>query len=349
MKKTKILIIRFRRVGDAVLTSSLCTTLKKSNPEIEIHYVLDAPIGSLFEGHPDIDRVIKFTSEEKNSFFVYLKKIWQLVRKERYDAIIDTRTTINTLYFSLFSLGTRYRIGIKKSYTKFIHNYRIDIQDPPGYIEKMQSLLAPLNREFSIVKNESFRLSCFPVEKSYFNARMLSAGIDFHKPVVCCAVATRIKYKRWPFKKMKAVLEFLIREYDAQLIFNFSGPEETEYAKQLYLDMDCDPHLFINIEAKNIRELMVMISCCHFFFGNEGGPRHISQAMGIPSFAIFPPGISKKVWLPDQNGQFAGIEPADLDRKTAEDPTVSYDDKFSLITVEEVIERLKESFLFVKV
>lgn len=348
MKKTKVLIIRFRRVGDAVLTSSICTTLKKSNPDVEIHYILDAAIGHLFEEHPDIDRIIEFTPEEKNSYFIYLKKIWQLVRKEKYDAIIDTRSTINTLYFSLFSPETRYRVGIKKNYTKFIHNYRIESQGLSGYVEKMQALLIPLNKEFPIVKNESFRLYTSQAEKSIFRARMLWAGIDFCKPVICCAVATRIVHKRWPLKRMKATLEFLIREYDAQLILNFSGEEETAYAKQLYLEMGCDPHLFINIKARNIRELMAMISCSHFFFGNEGGPRHISQAIGIPSFAIFPPGISKKTWLPDKNKRFDGIEPADLDKKIAEDFSVSYEEKFNLITVEEVIKRLKSALFFVK-
>lgn len=39
----KVLIIRFRRVGDAVLTSSICTTLKQSDPNIEIHYSLRLP------------------------------------------------------------------------------------------------------------------------------------------------------------------------------------------------------------------------------------------------------------------------------------------------------------------
>ncbi|MCF2672748.1 glycosyltransferase family 9 protein, partial [Fusobacterium varium] len=36
----KILIIRFKQIGDAVLSSVICNTLKKSFPEAEIDYVV---------------------------------------------------------------------------------------------------------------------------------------------------------------------------------------------------------------------------------------------------------------------------------------------------------------------
>ena len=39
MQIKKVLVIRFRRVGDATLSSVICTSLRKSFPEAEIHYV----------------------------------------------------------------------------------------------------------------------------------------------------------------------------------------------------------------------------------------------------------------------------------------------------------------------
>ena len=46
-----------------------------------------------------------------------------MVRDTRYDVIIDMRSTINTLPFTLFSLRSKYRIGIRKPYTYGIMNY----------------------------------------------------------------------------------------------------------------------------------------------------------------------------------------------------------------------------------
>ena len=51
----RILIIRFRQIGDSILAVALCSTLKKSFPDAEIHFVLNKNIAPLYEGHPDID------------------------------------------------------------------------------------------------------------------------------------------------------------------------------------------------------------------------------------------------------------------------------------------------------
>ena len=61
-----ILVIRFRRVGDSVLAVALCHSLKLSLPSAQVHYVVNANIAPLYEGHPDIDRVIPFTEEEQH-------------------------------------------------------------------------------------------------------------------------------------------------------------------------------------------------------------------------------------------------------------------------------------------
>ena len=103
----RILIIRFRQIGDSILAVALCSTLKKSFPDAEIHFVLNKNIAPLYEGHPDIDKVITFDKNENKPFTAYIKKIWQVTHQNKYDVIIDMRSTIRTLFFSLFSLCLR--------------------------------------------------------------------------------------------------------------------------------------------------------------------------------------------------------------------------------------------------
>ena len=84
----KILIIRFRQIGDSILAVALCSTLKKSFPDAEIHFVLNKNIASLYEGHPDIDKVITFDKNENKPFTAYIKKVWQVTHQNKYDVII---------------------------------------------------------------------------------------------------------------------------------------------------------------------------------------------------------------------------------------------------------------------
>lgn len=76
-------VIRFRQIGDSILAVALCSTLKKSFPDAEIHFVLNKNIAPLYEGHPDIDKVITFDKNENKPFTAYIKKIWQVMHQNK--------------------------------------------------------------------------------------------------------------------------------------------------------------------------------------------------------------------------------------------------------------------------
>ena len=166
----KILIIRFRQIGDSILAVALCSTLKKSFPDAEIHFVLNKNIASLYEGHPDIDKVITFDKNENKPFTAYIKKVWQVTHQNKYDVIIDMRSTIRTLFFSLFSLKTPFRIGRIKGYTRFLLNYRTDTYSnslTTDMVERNLLLAAPLEKIKPIQYTKEFRL--YPVSYTHLD------------------------------------------------------------------------------------------------------------------------------------------------------------------------------------
>ena len=329
-----ILIIRFRRVGDSVLTMALCHSLRLSFPKAQIHFVINSGIACLFNGHADIDRVIPFNDRE-NHGLNYIKKVGALMRETHYDVIIDMRSTPKTLLFSLFSLSTPYRIGRKKWYNHGVHNYRIETPDGMDRVQSNLHLMEPLAAEAKLIKDEQFLLYITEEEKQTYRNYMQQQGIDFQKPIVLAAVTTRIPHKSWPRERMTEILKRIIDTYHPQLIFNYSGPEEEKAAREYYDTLHQDSHIFMNVKADTLRQLCALCSLSNFFFGNEGGPRHISQAFQVPSFAIFPPDIDKDFWLPGQSERYQGISPDD---SVAPEHQIemSYSERMSLITVEDV-------------
>lgn len=340
MPVKKVLVIRFRRVGDAVLSVVICSTIRKSFPDAEIHYVVNESIEPLFRDHPDVDRVITFSDRENNHFFTYLAKVHRLMREERYDVIVDTRSTLKTLWFSIFSLGTRFRIGTRKYYNLFFHNYRVRNQQDESLDEVSRNLLLlkPLEKEFPLIYDADFKLQVTDDEKENFRKYMIKQGIDFSRLIVLCTPFTRVVDKKWDIQKMKEVLSRLVWKYDAQLIFNYSKEEKSE-ALALYDEMTGDRHIFVNVEADSLRKLVAMISLSDFFFGNEGGPRHMAQACGVPGLAIYPPWVNKQKWLPSRDERYQGISPLDFIPE-AERGMLSEKEMFDRLTVEQVWERL---------
>ena len=91
MEIRNILVIRFRRVGDSVLSMGLCHTLRESFPGAEIDFVINKGIDSLYREHPDIDNVIVYDKKECDNIFKYIRKTRQTMKIKRYDIIIDIR------------------------------------------------------------------------------------------------------------------------------------------------------------------------------------------------------------------------------------------------------------------
>ena len=333
----KILVIRFRRVGDAVLGTALCTSLRKTFPDAEIHYLLNTHIAPLYIGHPDIDQVINFDNADDRHFFRYVRRVWAIVRANKYDVIIDMRGTVRTLLFSLFSLQTAFRIGTKKSYSFLALNYPVDNRGDKSsnMLHHNLEFLKPLEKITQVQYSEDFKLYVSAEEKEKYRTYMEQSGIDFSKPVVLAVVSARLAHKVWDKEKMKIILQRIIEKYaGVQIVFNFVAAEKA-FAIAIHEEMSKHPKIFTNVEANSLRDLCALSANCNFFFGNEGGARHLAQALDVPSFAIFPPKISKARWLPHQGERFAGISPDDFCSKS-EQKAMSYEERFKLITPDRV-------------
>lgn len=333
----KILVVRFKQIGDAILSSVICNTLKRTFPDAEVDYVVYEHISPLFKNHKYIDNVISITKEEQKNPFKYLAKVWKITRK-KYDIVIDIMSTPKSEFFTLFSLGSRYRIGRRKPKRGYTYNYKIDEpRDAKDKVDKFLKMLKPLEQEYKVMYDNNYIITLTFEERSQMRKRMLDADIDFSRPVYICAANSRRESKIYNTEKMKRIVERVRDKLKGQVIF-FYSPEEKDFIMKFYEKFENKKDLFVNINTKSIRELAMVISNCDFFFGNEGGPRHLAQSLDVPSFAIFSPSASKKEWLSNANERHQGVEPGDVGNCEGLD----YNGQYNLIDPDYVFDKIKE-------
>lgn len=340
----RILVIRFRQIGDAVLATSVCTTLRRTFPGARIDMVLNSGIAPLFEGHPDIDRVIRFAPGDNKPLGAYLRKIWKTVREGRYDMIVDQRSTVRTLLFSLMSLRTPWRLGRKKWYTRPLLNAATDNASPVDLtmVERDLLLLRPLERHFDVKYSKDFTLDITDDERLRFREKMREGDIDMARKVMLVGVSAKLPWKRWRMDYMVETLRRVIAHRpDVQMIFNYAPGDEEAEAREVYRRLGEPECVKIGIEARGIREMAVMAACCDFYFGNEGGARHIVQAVGVPSFAIFSPSGEMQTWLPKTSTPASGI--SYLQKISPDEiPGKSYGELMDSVTPDDVYPPLEE-------
>ena len=240
--------------------------------------------------------------------------------------------------FTLFSLGSRYRIGRRKPKRGYTYNYKIEeTRDAKDKVDKFLKMLKPLEQEYKVIYDNNYIITLTFEEKSQMRKRMLDAGIDFSRPVYICAANSRRESKIYNTEKMKKIVERVRDELKGQVIF-FYSPDEKDFIMKFYEKFEDKEDLFVNINTKSIRELAMVIANCDFFFGNEGGPRHLAQSLDIPSFAIFSPSASKKEWLSNANERHQGVEPNDVGNCEGLD----YNGQYNLINPDYVFDKIEE-------
>lgn len=302
MKQVKsILVIRFQQIGDMILATAMINTLKRVFPDACIDVVLNKRIASLFENHNSINSIISFTDDELHHITLYLAKVWKTVHAKHYDAIIDMRSTVNTLPFALFSLRS-YRTGVRKPYTRLLFNHTVETcRYNESMLDHNFKLIYPLlpDSEKNVAHNR-FTIDITDREKEEFRHIMLEKGIDFSRPIMIAGVTAKLANKTWDKQRMAETLSMFHKEYPhCQIIFNYAPGKEEENAREIrQMLWESKNDIHIDIQAKSARQLAAMASLSTFYFGNEGGARHIVHAMQKPSFSICSPHVSKTTWLP---------------------------------------------------
>lgn len=334
----KILVVRFKQIGDAILAAPVCKTLKKTFPDAQIDYVLYEHISPLFEKSKYIDNVISITKEEQKNILKYIKKAWKVTRNN-YDIVIDIMSTPKSEVFTLFSGKSKYRIGRAKKKRGFTYTHKIE--EPKiskNKIDKFLQMLKPLEAEYKIEYDEDFSIELEKSEIDMMHRRMEEAGVDFSRPVFAFAINSRVPGKVFDIDKMLGITKNISRDLNPQIIFYYSESEK-EFAKKAHERLDWDKNIFSNIKTATIRELAMLLKNCDMFFGNEGGPRHLAQAVDIPAFVIARPGLDVKEWIiaSEKNGI---VRAGDIVNR--EDLTLEEENE--ILTVEVITEKLEEFY-----
>lgn len=338
----RVLILRLRQLGDIVLTTPLLTTLKRTFPDARVDIVLNERLAPLLQEHPDVARVIPFSYSELHNLARYIPKVWRTMRSTRYDAIIDMRSTPSTLLFSLFSLRTPVRSGLGKHfYARLLLTHTIS---PCGLREQMLdhnlSFLAPLGQQRPLSIQRRISLYVSDEERRDFRAYMSAQGIDFSRPILLAGVTAKLPDKRWRSDYVVALLGRLLRQVPTlQIVLNYAPGREADDARAIHAALGNAPRIFLNIEAKGVRQLMAMASLCDAYLGNEGGARHVAHAFGKPTFAICSPRANKSTWLPIDDPRHLAVAPSDVASPEAL-AAMTYQQRYDLMTPDIVWQHL---------
>ena len=251
----KLLFITASRIGDAIITSGVLNDMIKSHPGIDVT-VAAAPLTlPLFEGVPNLKRLIPIVKKPLHRHWVDL---WKECRHDQWDIILDTRGSLVTYFLKV---GKRYVWRTPKAFDhRVVQLGRLIGKTPP---------LAP----HLWLKQEHLKKA--------------EALIPDDVPVLALSPAANWIGKQWPPSAFAALIRQFLEKWPAKVAV-FAAPEE-KASIQAVLDAIPQEQRLDLVGTLSLLEIAACIQRCKVFVGNDSGLMHMSAAIGTPTLGLFGP------------------------------------------------------------
>ena len=305
----KILIIKFRNIGDVLLATPLISNLKAHFPQSSIDFATNLECAPVIKKNPKIDNLILFNRDKikKLNFFYRLKEELNLlltIRKKKYDLVINLTEGERGAIYAIFS-GAEKRMGLKLK-NNLYNNFKIytDCLNEDYSIhalEKDLRFLQHLNK-----KTISYDLEFF-WGKSTEKSLVKKYNYLFSKKFVVIHPVSRWMFKCWDDKKMAEVIDYIKFNKGLEVVITSSGNEnEKQRVKKITSLTKSKPIVLSGLLS--IEELAILISKAKLFFGIDSAPMHIAAACKVPIVSLF--GASYPlIWGPwHDNQKFGNID-----------------------------------------
>lgn len=283
----KILVIQFRPAGDVLLLTPVVELLKEKIPDAEIYFLVNEKESRLIEHFPLIDRIIPVKSVPRRGlnfprYIAATVRLMRKVRRERFDIVIDFIGNPRSAQITFLSRA-KMRIGRRVGLRSLAYNRRITrIPERMNTVLKRINHLTPLGIESAY---RPPRLYLSDQDKKFASDYIGSLQGDDSRPLVFLAPNSPRPARRWKAESFVTVGKRLIEEYGAKVLLAW-GPGEEEYTERIRTGIGNDAEM---IPLTNLTEMAAIISHADLMITNCSGTKHIANALGVRTIAVYGP------------------------------------------------------------
>ena len=297
----KILVTKFRHIGDVLLSSPVFASLKAIYPESQLHVSVNDFCVPVVVDNPFVDKVIPYhrANRKTQSLFQRMSSEAAFYRQfaGKYDLVINLTEGDRGCIISCLSGASR-RMGYVKKANLMTRLSRFDtsfnsqaefhtVQKDLQFIEALDP--AKVIRKVSLPWKEYHQQRI----DHLLSQQGIRDGFVLVHPV------SRWMFKCWDVQRMAATLDYLYQNSGYQVLLTTSpDPVEVRAANEMVRLCKFIPCSLV--EATSLQEYSYLSSRASLFFGVDTAPMHIAAANDTPVVALF--GASKpEVWGPWDN------------------------------------------------
>ncbi len=300
----KILVMRYKFIGDTILTAPFLRNLRNAYPDAQIDMLVTKPTVGVIEDCPYVNNFLyidasnKFKYEggtqKKPSIFDCIK----MLRKKKYDKAYVLKRSFSSALIAFLS-GIKERVGFASEGRSFLLTkpvkYRTDAHESETFLDVLRAEGIEITDTLSEawIDDETQKFIDEFIEKEKLN----------DKKIVILHATSGNEKKQWNLQNWAKVLKYLSNEKNVQVMFLGAELDKKIYSEILSLvksNLDIPP---LNLCGElTLKQSMAMTKKVDLLVGCDSGNLHIASAVKTPVIGIYGP-MSIKKWgaLGDKN------------------------------------------------
>lgn len=286
--KKRILVLRYRFIGDTILTVPFLRNLRSTEPDAHIAWVVAPGSSEVVKGIPYVDELIYWDpvtihADSRGTHKTFRDKVRFIIelRSQKFDKVYVLKRSFSSALIAVLS-GARERVGFDTEGRGFLLTKHVPYRHDQ---HEVQNFLDVLRADGVAVSDDYLEFWTTPEEDAAAAQLLADTGLPAAKDIVALHPFASNPHRGWPFEDFAALAALLRSQGFVTLVLGAPGDRNAfESVRELF-----GPETVDLVGKCKLRDTMALLKRCALFVGNDSGIMHLAAAANIPMVALFGP------------------------------------------------------------
>ena len=293
LRLQKILVMKYFGMGSLILASPMVRALRRRYRDARIDLLTIEQNRVLSEILPIFDRIYTVDTRSLSSVLRSMLRSLRLIRRERYDVVIDAEffSRLSSLV-SHFS-GARFSVGfdLPEIWRGNFLTHPVHFNYYRHAIVTFMALAKSLGAESGDYALEP--LAALNDAEQSVRAKLQTLGILPRQTIICVNPNTGplSAERRWPEDNFVRLSKMILSEFPGVVVLLIGAPSDLPFVRQMHALFSVeDQARVLNVAGKfGLAELCALLRRSELLITNDSGPLHLAEALATPTVSFFGP------------------------------------------------------------
>jgi heptosyltransferase-2 len=284
----RILVLRYRFIGDTILTVPFLRNLRLAEPDARIVWVVAPGSSDVVRGIPYVDELLYWDpvtihADSRGGHRTLAAK-WAFIRelrRERFHKVYVLKRSLSSAIIALLS-GARERIGFDTEGRGILLTKKVPYRHDQ---HEVLNFLDVLRADGIEARDDYLEIWTTPEEDAAAGRLLADAGVSAGQGLVALHPFAAISRRGWPLENFAELAGMVLKLGRTPVVLGAPGDRKNfDKVRGLFGKETVDL-----VGKCPLRITMALLKQCSLFVGNDSGVMHLAAASGIPLVALFGP------------------------------------------------------------